>query len=411
MSKKVVRKFSVFALILVVMLASLCIFTLYQSSVNAVLLDALDKVDIDTTQISSSLDRVDVAEAAGTVSFSDSGTQDFPTGAWNASHGTSGDGITEYWSGYNIEFDGITYTRDVLSVKCKKVLKTASWNFSGSFTVNLSGKILNYARGGLVQCRISAQNYWDGNGQTQTIYFSINGGTRKFASSNSQNEDSYKDPNAGRYYSDYINIGTLGSNDTSFTVNLAATAKAYRVNMQSVIHGFQIELSYIADTTGNKNTNNYTTNSSSSGYFQVSDNQSALKSVTCTHTTFNLTEPKSTTLSYDIAKERIASQTYSLKSFFNNSFFENCYNNESDYFGFYTISATDNQGNTSTFDTTIYYYSATINLAAGRNGSISDISTISGKTYGDSYSISAKVTANPGYYFKRKMDFIFARGK
>lgn len=67
MSKKVMRKFSVFALILVVMLASLCIFTLYQSSVNAVVLDALDDIDIDTAQISSSLDQVDVAEAADTA--------------------------------------------------------------------------------------------------------------------------------------------------------------------------------------------------------------------------------------------------------------------------------------------------------------------------------------------------------
>ena len=67
MSKKVVRKFSAFAIILVVMLASLCIFTLYQSSVNAVILDALDDIDIDTAQISSSLDQVDVAEAADTA--------------------------------------------------------------------------------------------------------------------------------------------------------------------------------------------------------------------------------------------------------------------------------------------------------------------------------------------------------
>ena len=64
MSKKVIKKFSAFTIILVVILASLCIFTLYQSSVNAVLLDALDDIDIDTAQISSSLDRVDVAEAA-----------------------------------------------------------------------------------------------------------------------------------------------------------------------------------------------------------------------------------------------------------------------------------------------------------------------------------------------------------
>lgn len=67
MSKKVVRKFSVFALILVVMLASLCVFTLYQSSVNAVLYDAFDKIDIPDTLLSSSLDQVDVAEAADTA--------------------------------------------------------------------------------------------------------------------------------------------------------------------------------------------------------------------------------------------------------------------------------------------------------------------------------------------------------
>ena len=67
MSKKAVKNVSVFAIMLVITLACVCVFTLYQSSVNAVLLDALDKVDIDTAQISSSLDRVDVAEAADTA--------------------------------------------------------------------------------------------------------------------------------------------------------------------------------------------------------------------------------------------------------------------------------------------------------------------------------------------------------
>ena len=403
MSKKVVRKFSAFAIILVVMLASLCIFTLYQSSVNAVLLDALDKVDIDTAQISSSLDQVDVAEAAGSVSFSDAGSQYFPAGAWNATKGSSGS--TTYWCGTNLTFDGKFYEKDVISVKCTSILTSVSWSFSGSFTVNLSGKALNYARGGLVQCRISAQNYWDGYNQEQTISLTVNN-TSEPVSHSGENTDSYSNPDTERYYTKYINIGTLSSNATSFTVKLSATARAKNRNNQSVIHGFKIELAYVSDTTaptinyaGDKNTNNYTADSSSSNYFEVSDSQSALKSVTCTHTTFNLTEPKSKTLSYDIANERIASKTYSLKSFFNNSFFKNYYNNESDYFGFYTIAATDNQGNTHTFATTIYYYSATINLAPGSNGSISNISTISGKTYGDEYSISATVTADPGYYF------------
>ncbi len=67
MSKKVIKKFSAFTIILVVILASLCIFTLYQSSVNAVLLDAFDKIDIPDTLLSSSLDQVDVAEAADTA--------------------------------------------------------------------------------------------------------------------------------------------------------------------------------------------------------------------------------------------------------------------------------------------------------------------------------------------------------
>ena len=396
MSKKVVRKFSVFALILVVMLASLCIFTLYQSSVNAVVLDALDDIDIDTAQISSSLDQVDVAEAAGTVNFSDFTTQYFPAGTMEAKEGSAGQ--TLYWCGSGYTFDGKKYEKDVISVKCDWTTRV-SYSFSGSLTVNLSGKALNYARGGLVQCRISAQNYWNGYGETQSISLAING-TSSPGSSNAQDEGSYTDPSKTRYYTGYVNVGTLDASATSFTVSIGVTAKAYLRGNQSVIHGFQIELAYNGGDTktpeityaGNKNTYNYTADSSSSNYFKVSDNQSALKSVTCTHTTFNLTEPKSATLSYDIAKERITSNTYSLKSFFN-------YSNESDYFGFYTISATDNQGNTSNFATTIYYYSATVSLNAGSYGSISNVSSISDKTYGDEYSISATVKAKPGYYF------------
>lgn len=388
MSKKVVRKFSAFAIILVVMLASLCIFTLYQSSVNAVILDALDDIDIDTAHISSSLDRVDVAEAAGTVNFSDFTTQYFPDGVWgNYSKSDITLGSGRSWFAYD-NHDG--FSHGVLQCKSEGWGTGESQSFSGSFTVTLSGKALNYARAGLLKCKISASVYWNGGGKTQYIYLSANGGTQIEGEQSNQNNATIATP--------YVNVGQISSGN-SFSVSTGAKLSFGTAGNVAIVHGFKIELAYNGgDTTvptinyvGNKNTNNYTVDSSSSNYFQVSDSQSALKSVTCTHTTFaDVENPK--TIDYDIAKDRITSQEYSLKSFFN-------YSNESDYFGFYTISATDNQGNTSTFDTEIYYYSATIKFAAGSNGSISDISTISGKTYEDTYSISATVTANSGYYF------------
>lgn len=387
MSKKVVRKFSVFALILVVMLASLCIFTLYQSSVNAVLLDALDDIDIDTAQISSSLDRVDVAEAAGTVSFSDFGTKYFPNGVWG---NYSGSTTWRSWFAYDSVNDYGGLKHGVLQCASKSFGTNESQSFSGSFTVTLSGKALNYARAGLLKCKISASVYWNGGGKTQYIYLSANGGTQIEGKQGSQNNATIATP--------YVNVGQISSGN-SFSVSTGAKLSFGTAGNVAIVHGFKIELAYNGgDTTkptinyvGNKNTNNYTVDSSSSNYFQVSDNQSALKSVTCTHTTFTSTQ-NSKTISYDIAKDRITSNKYSLNSFFS-------YDNESKYFGSYTISATDNQGNTRTFATTIYYYSATISFNAGSYGDIENISTISGKTYGDTYSISATVTADPGYYF------------
>ena len=387
MSKKVVRKFSAFAIILVVMLASLCVFTLYQSSVNAVLLDALDDIDMDTAQISSSLDQVDVAEAAGTVNFSDFTTQYFPDGVWG---NYSGSTTWRSWFAYDSVNDYGGLKHGVLQCGSRSFGTNESQSFSGSFTVTLSGKALNYARAGLLKCKISASVYWNGGGKTQYIYLSANGGTQIEGKQGSQNNATIATP--------YVNVGQISSGN-SFSVSTGAKLSFGTAGNVAIVHGFKIELAYNGgDTTkptinyvGNKNTNNYTVDSSSSNYFQVSDSQSALKSVTCTHTTFTSTQ-NSKTISYNIVNERTTSQTYSLNSFFS-------YDNESKYFGSYTISATDNQGNTHTFATTIYYYSATISFNAGSYGDIENISTISGKTYGDTYSISATVTADPGYYF------------
>ena len=55
MSKKVVRKFSAFTIILVVILASLCIFTLYQSSVNAAIQKIINpsSLEFDSLEVAS----------------------------------------------------------------------------------------------------------------------------------------------------------------------------------------------------------------------------------------------------------------------------------------------------------------------------------------------------------------------
>lgn len=144
MSKKVVRKFSAFAIILVVMLASLCIFTLYQSSVNAVILDALDDIDIDTAQISSSLDQVDVAEAADTALNIDN------FGEANAAILVTRDTYSAYWDYRNstagtvtlsTRLQNATFSSNVITLHASAYIKYCGGGYDQSISIGtISGK-------------------------------------------------------------------------------------------------------------------------------------------------------------------------------------------------------------------------------------------------------------------------------
>ena len=393
MSKKVMRKFSVFALILVVMLASLCIFTLYQSSVNAVVLDALDDIDIDTAQISSSLDRVDVAEAAGTVNFSDFTTQYFPDGVWgNYSKSDITLGTGRSWYAYD-NHDG--FSHGVLQCKSEGAGWGESQSFSGSFTVTLSGKALNYARAGLLKCKISASVYWNGGGKTQYIYLSANGGT--------QIEGQQSNQNNATISTGYVNVGQISSGN-SFSVSTGAKLSFGAPTNIARVHGFQIELAYnggdskAPDITQNCTTSEtldgikYTTEKSTNIYFTVQDEPGGIATIVCTFTPCftNTSKPKKT-ITYD---SRTTSVSLKPSDFVADS---GSYK-ENDYYGKYEIYATDIVGNKSA-TSTVYYYAAEIEFVCDSTmGSLSGTTSFTDKSVNSTYAMCS-VTPNSGYYF------------
>lgn len=350
MSKKVVRKFSAFAIILVVMLASLCIFTLYQSSVNAVVLDALDDIDIDTAQISSSLDQVDVAEAAGDnlgtaniTSMNFGNWQTISEGKWSVGgHGNFFNPGRHDWE------DKYYYI----------ILKISD---SSNTIPNLLYCLQNNQIS--VQFRMQITNRVD-SGETFSFGIEVNSDSNYNDFTGSGNTETWMESKEGYLSATQVTLyGHIrlcnGFADDGQVSNLQVKFNKKDTTAPSI-------------SVSGLNTSNYTASTA----FTVSDSGSKLYNVSYNYTSFT-----GITDSWSASGENASSK--------------NCTLNKG--FGTYVISVKDNIGNSSS--KTVYYYSATISFNAGSNGSISGISNLSGKTYGDTYSISAKVTADPGYYF------------
>lgn len=339
MSKKIVRKFSAFAIILVVMLASLCVFTLYQSSVNAVILDALDDIDIDTAQISSSLDQVDVAEAAnadteykGTISAS---------------------GTYKIIGGYEIS-SGWSSASETVYVSATALATT--------------GKFKNALDGGAYGFYLQLNVTKNGGGRTQT--WSGSAGSAPVSGRSSSTGSGLKSTKA-----------TIPSTATSisaqFSLSSASgfTGNTARIeNLCIVIYSNDSAAPEVSATglTGM----NYTTSSQ----FKVKDTVAGIYSVSYTYYTLNNVPDSSKNKSFSYSSRTTET------------------NIDMPYEGKYEITVEDNVGNKRTV--TYYRYEADIQFkSANSSQGTVNVTAVTGKTSGSTYDVSATVTPANGYYF------------
>lgn len=338
-----------------------------------------------------------VAEAAKAISqrlpsaVSNAGTYGFPNNCWTSynkdSDGNDCDKCNPSYgnSASNLQGSGISATYTYVTFKNTHDRWIGSQDryatFKGSFTVNLSGKALNYARAGLLNCTFGLEQKWSGGGLNQSYTFKVGS---KSVSTNSSGEPVSLNTSS-------IDVAAVSSSSSSFTVSFSATMGAKKNGNVSIGYDFWIQISFDKDTTKPNayiyasNSDGFSTVDPSSNYFRATDNAAGIKSVKCTFTPFGSSAKTSTkTINSDSLNAY-----YTIKYFFPS---------ESNYFGTYTFSVTDNDGNTSS-NATIKYYKANVSFNADTGGSISNASAASNLAVGATYNISATVTANEGYYF------------
>ena len=338
-----------------------------------------------------------VAEAAKAISqrlpstVSNAGTYGFPNNCWTSynkdSDGNDCDKCNPSYgnSASNLQGSGISATYTYVTFKNTHDRWIGSQDryatFKGSFTVNLSGKALNYARAGLLNCTFGLEQKWSGGGLNQSYTFKVGS---KSVSTNSSGEPVSLNTSS-------IDVAAVSSSSSSFTVSFSATMGAKKNGNVSIGYDFWIQISFDKDTTKPNayiyasNSDGFSTVDPGSNYFRATDNAAGIKSVKCTFTPFGSSAKTSTkTINSDSLNAY-----YTIKYFFPS---------ESNYFGTYTFSVTDNDGNTSS-NATIKYYKANVSFNADTGGSISNASAASNLAVGATYNISATVTANEGYYF------------
>ena len=342
MSKKIVRKFSAFAIILVVMLASLCIFTLYQSSVNAVVLDALDDIDIDTAQISSSLDRVDVAEAA---TMNPSISSITSTGSFII------------MGGYERRTKVIGNT----SGDKDNSVSAVSLNFSTRYANAKAGSALTYKLTAYVAANDQGRNLWiSGNSAGSSVYGETTG-SRFVLSTNT------------------VALPTNASSiSSSFHLDVdwtAASVKVARIENLTIVIGTSDSTAPEVSATG-LTSMNYTTSSQ----FKVKDTVAGIYSVSYTYYTLNNVPDSSKNKSFSYSSRTTET------------------NIDMPYEGKYEITVEDNVGNKRTV--TYYRYEADIQFkSANSSQGTVNVTAVTGKTSGSTYDVSATVAPANGYYF------------
>lgn len=342
MSKKIVRKFSAFAIILVVMLASLCVFTLYQSSVNAVVLDALDDIDIDTAQISSSLDRVDVAEAA---TMNPSISSITSTGSFII------------MGGYERRTKVIGNT----SGDKDNSVSAVSLNFSTRYANAKAGSALTYKLTAYVASNDQGRNLWiSGNSAGSSVYGETTGSGFVLST------------NTVALPTNASSISSSFHLDVDWT---AASVKVARIENLTIVIGTSDSTAPEVSATGLTGMN-YTTSSQ----FKVKDTVAGIYSVSYTYYTLNNVPDSSKNKSFSYSSRTTET------------------NIDMPYEGKYEITVEDNVGNKRTV--TYYRYEADIQFkSANSSQGTVNVTAVTGKTSGSTYDVSATVTPANGYYF------------
>lgn len=342
MSKKIVRKFSAFAIILVVMLASLCVFTLYQSSVNAVVLDALDDIDIDTAQISSSLDRVDVAEAA---TMNPSISSITSTGSFII------------MGGYERRTKVIGNT----SGDKDNSVSAVSLNFSTRYANAKAGSALTYKLTAYVAANDQGRNLWiSGNSAGSSVYGETTGSGFVLST------------NTVALPTNASSISSSFHLDVDWT---AASVKVARIENLTIVIGTSDSTAPEVSATGLTGMN-YTTSSQ----FKVKDTVAGIYSVSYTYYTLNNVPDSSKNKSFSYSSRTTET------------------NIDMPYEGKYEITVEDNVGNKRTV--TYYRYEADIQFkSANSSQGTVNVTAVTGKTSGSTYDVSATVAPANGYYF------------
>ncbi len=394
MKKRALTSVCGLVLILAVLLTFVCVFTIYRDPINEAVLNTLNDIGIDGTHLSAAPESASVAEAAGSLSVPDARTYDFPNGSWtgcvndenNCDKCKSKYGDTAS----NLPEDGVNPKHTYISFKNEHNRWFGSQDrygtFTGSFTVKLSGKALNYAKEGLLKCSFGWTQKWSGGGLNQSYTFSI-------PDSGNLSKTSTENSNRGVSTDSTLSLKAASISNNSFTVNLSAKLGAKKKN-HAFAYDFWIKISFDKDTTNpgasiaaDSQPNGYSTVDPGNTYFKATDNASGIKSVKCTFQAFG--SSSSTTKTKNISTYSV-STSYTIKNFFS-------FSNHSDYFGTYTFSVTDNDNNTSS--AAVKYYKATVSFNADTGGSVSETSAATDLAVGATYNVSAKVTPNEGYYF------------
>lgn len=394
MKKRALTSVCGLVLILAVLLTFVCVFTIYRDPINEAVLNTLNDIGIDGTHLSAAPESASVAEAAGSLSVPDARTYDFPNGSWTGCVNDENN-CDKCKSKYgdiasNLPEDGVNPKHTYISFKNEHNRWFGSQDrygtFTGSFTVKLSGKALNYAKEGLLKCSFGWTQKWSGGGLNQSYKFTI-------PDSGNLSKTSTENSNRGVSTDSTLSLKAASISNNSFTVNLSAKLGAKKKN-HAFAYDFWIKISFDKDTTNpgasiaaDSQPNGYSTVDPGNTYFKATDNASGIKSVKCTFQAFG--SSSSDTKTKDI-NEYSLSKSYTIKDFFS-------FSNHSDYFGTYTFSVTDKDNNTSS--ATVKYYKVVVSFNADTGGSVSETSAATNLAVGATYNVSAKVTADSGYYF------------
>ena len=282
MKKRAITSVCGLVLILAVLLTFVCVFTIYRDPINEAVLNTLNDIGIDGTHLSAAPESASVAEAAGSLSVSGTGKRSFPSGAWTAQDKLEGpykwttgalwweedhEGYYGYKSGDGGTCNGDKLKNGFLYVDATANKGACDNTFTGSFTVKLSGKALNYAKSGLLNCSFGFNQYWSAGGTNQNYTFSI---------PNSDNLSITTAENGnGVVSTGSISLKAASISNNSFTVNLSAGMKATESNI-ACAHNFWINISFDEDKTkptasiAADQTNGYSTVDPGNTYFKAS---------------------------------------------------------------------------------------------------------------------------------------------